>query len=113
MWNCCSDDNGSFFNLNKIDKNDIKGASGTHLARRLTVFSNYMLSESKTDLDGLKSLVGFHHSCRTLLEQFVLCCKLNYSASCVLLKYQNYETILKGYLKNGGYKGKRSYVHCI
>ena len=75
MWNNCSDDTGAFTQLNKMEKNDIEGESGTQLAISITVFSTCILSESKTDLVGKKSLVGVQKSYQRLLERFVLCWK--------------------------------------
>ena len=68
MWNNCSDDTGAFPKLNKMEKNDIEGASGKQLATSLIVFSIWMLSEPKPGLDGQKHLVGVYKSCRRLLE---------------------------------------------
>ena len=75
MWKNCSDDTGDFPKLNKMEENDIEGASETQLARSLTVFSNWMPIESNPGLDGKKSLVRFHKLCRRLLERFLLCWK--------------------------------------
>ena len=52
MLKDCSDDTGAFTNLNKMEKDDMEGASGTQLARSLTVFSTWIMSESKPGLDG-------------------------------------------------------------
>ena len=58
MWNDCSDDTRDFPNIIKIDKNDIEGASETQLATSHTVFSTWMLSQSRTALDGKKIYFG-------------------------------------------------------
>ena len=63
MWNYFSDDTGAFPKTNKMEKNGIEGASGTQLARSLTVFSTWVLSESKPGLDGQNNLVGVQKSC--------------------------------------------------
>ena len=57
MWNDCSDNTGAFTKLNKMEKNDIGGASGTQLATSITVFSTWILSEPNLGLDGKKSLI--------------------------------------------------------
>ena len=47
MWNDCSDETGDFTNMNQIEKNDIKGASGTQLLTSIDVFSTWMLFQPK------------------------------------------------------------------
>ena len=56
MWKDCSDDTGVFPNMNKIEKNDTNGASGTHLATSLNVFNTWIMSQLKTVLDGQNKL---------------------------------------------------------
>ena len=56
MWNDLADDTGDFPKLNKIDKIYIEGSSGTQLERSITVFSNWMMSESQPGLDHPKKL---------------------------------------------------------
>ena len=56
MWNDCSNNIGAFPKMNKTKKTYTEGATGTQLAIRLIVFSNWMLIESKPGLDGKKSL---------------------------------------------------------
>ena len=68
MWNNFSDNTGAFPKLNNMEKNDIEGACGTQLETSFTISSTWMLSESKPDLDGQKSLVGFHKSCQRIIE---------------------------------------------
>ena len=60
MWNYFSDDTREFPKKNKMEKNGIEGASGTQLARSLTVFSTCKLRKSKPDLDGQKITFGVH-----------------------------------------------------
>ena len=48
MWNDCSDDTRAFLKLNKKEKNDIEGASGTQLVTILNIFSTCMMTQSKT-----------------------------------------------------------------
>ena len=45
MWNDWSYDTGDFPKLNKTEKIDIEGASGTKLLTSLNVFSTSMLSQ--------------------------------------------------------------------
>ena len=56
MWNYFSDDTGAFPKLNKMDKNDIEGASGTQLVTSLNIFSTWMLNKFRTVLDVRKKL---------------------------------------------------------
>ena len=63
MWNNFSDKTRAFPKLNNMEKNDIEGASGTQLARSLTIFSSWMLSELNPGLDGQNILVGVQKSC--------------------------------------------------
>ena len=52
MWNDLSDKIGASPNLNNMGRIDIEGATGMQLLTSLNVFSNWMLSQSKTVLDG-------------------------------------------------------------
>ena len=54
MWNYFSEDTGAFPALNKMEKIYIVDAGGTQLERVLTVFSTWILSESKPGLYGQK-----------------------------------------------------------
>ena len=54
MWNNLSDYTRAFPDMNKMEKNYIEGASGTQLARSVTVFSTWMIIESNPGLDGQK-----------------------------------------------------------
>ena len=62
MWNYCSEDTRAFPKLNKMDINDIEGASGMQLVTSLNVFSTWILSQPKTVLDGkISSLDSISH----------------------------------------------------
>ena len=56
MWNDFSEDIGAFPELNKMDKNDTEGASGTQMVTSINIFSTWMMSQSKTFLDGQNKL---------------------------------------------------------
>ena len=56
MWSGFSDDTGAFPKLNNMERNDIKNTTGMKLATSINVFSNWILSQSKTLLGGKKKL---------------------------------------------------------
>ena len=64
LWNYWSYDTGAFPKMNNTEKNDIEGASGTQLARSITIFNTWMLSKPKPGLYGK----NYHWSPKVILK---------------------------------------------